>query len=136
MGCFSDLFCGKLPPFCEKNKFKIILSQIPFFKKNNHNWNNNNFFCQNHPNWLQCESCLIFSTLMFWSPNFIKYSYWWLPLEQNHKTATYSNLLTNILIMIEMEANWDLNLLALPLDRRLSIGVGSGDKPLALNSLG
>jgi hypothetical protein len=33
MGWFSDLFCGKLSPFCEKNKIKIILSQIPFFKK-------------------------------------------------------------------------------------------------------
>jgi hypothetical protein len=72
---------------------------------------------------------------MFWSPNLTKYSYRWLPLEQNHKTATYSNLLTNILIMIEMEANWDLNSLALPLDRRLSIGVGFGDKLLSLNSL-
>jgi len=37
--------------------------------------------------------------------------------------------------MIEMEANWDLNLLALPLDRRLSVGVGFRDKLLALNSL-
>jgi hypothetical protein len=37
--------------------------------------------------------------------------------------------------MIEMEANWDLNLLALPLDRRVSIGVGFRDKLLALNSL-
>ncbi len=64
-----------------------------------------------------------------------KYSYRRLPLEQHHNTATYSNLLTNILIITEMGANWDLNLLALPLDRRLSIGVGSGDKPLALNSL-
>jgi len=37
--------------------------------------------------------------------------------------------------MIEMEANWDLNLLALPLDRRISISVGFRDKLLALNSL-
>jgi hypothetical protein len=37
--------------------------------------------------------------------------------------------------MIETEGNWDLNLLALPLDGRLSIGVGFGDKLLALNSL-
>ncbi len=72
---------------------------------------------------------------MFRSPNLTKYSYRWLPLEQHDNRATYSNLLTNILIMIEMEANWDLNLLALPLDRRLSIGVGFGDKLLALNSL-
>ncbi len=64
-----------------------------------------------------------------------KYSYQGLPLEQHHNTATYSNLLTNILIMIEMEGNWDLNLLTLPLDGRLSIGVGFGDKLLALNSL-
>jgi len=60
---------------------------------------------------------------MFWSPNLTKYTYQQLPLEQRHNTATYSNLLTNILIMIEMEANWDLNLSALPLDMRLSIGV-------------
>jgi hypothetical protein len=33
MGWFSDLFCGKLSPFCEEKKIKIILSQIPFFKK-------------------------------------------------------------------------------------------------------
>jgi hypothetical protein len=72
---------------------------------------------------------------MFWSPNLTKYSYWRLPLEQHHNTDTYSNLLTNILIMIEMEGNWDLNFLALPLDGRLSIGVGFGDKLLALNSL-
>jgi hypothetical protein len=37
--------------------------------------------------------------------------------------------------MNEMEANWDLNLLALRLDRRLSIGVRFGHKILALNSL-
>jgi hypothetical protein len=49
--------------------------------------------------------------------------------------ATYSNLLTNILIMNEMEANWDLNLLALPVERRLSIGGRFGHKILALNSL-
>jgi hypothetical protein len=72
---------------------------------------------------------------MFWSPNLTKYSYWRLPLEQHHNTDTYSNLLTNILIMIEMEGNWDLNLLALPLYGRLSIGVGFGDKLLTLNSL-
>jgi hypothetical protein len=72
---------------------------------------------------------------MFWSPKLTKYSYWWLPLEQQHSTATYSNFLTNILIMNEMEANWDLNLLALPLDRRLSIGVRFGHKILALNPL-
>ncbi len=76
-----------------------------------------------------------FSTLMFSSPNLTKYSYQWLPPEQHHSTATYSNLLTNILIMNEMEANWDLNLLALPLDRRLSIGVRFGHKILALNLL-
>jgi hypothetical protein len=72
---------------------------------------------------------------MFWSPNLIKYSYQRLPLEQHHSRATYSNLLTNILIMIEMEANWDLNLLALPIERRLSIGVRFGHKIFALNSL-
>jgi hypothetical protein len=72
---------------------------------------------------------------MFWSPKLTKYSYWGLPLEQHHSTATYSNLLSNILIMNEMEANWDLNLLALPLDRRLSIGVRFGHKIFALNSL-
>jgi hypothetical protein len=64
---------------------------------------------------------------MFWSPNSTKYSYQGLPLDQHHNTATYSNLLTNILIKIEMEGNRDLNLLALPLDGRLSIGVGFGD---------
>jgi len=72
---------------------------------------------------------------MFWSPNLTKYSYRWLPLEQHHTTATYSNLWTNILIMNEMEANWDLNLLALPIERRLSIGVRFGHKIFALNSL-
>ncbi len=72
---------------------------------------------------------------MFWSPKLTKYSYRRLPLEQHHSTATYSNLLTNILIMNEMEANWDFNLLALPLDWRLSIGVRFGHKILALNSL-
>jgi hypothetical protein len=72
---------------------------------------------------------------MFWSPKLTKYSYRRLPLEQHHSTATCSNLLTNILIMNEMEANWDFNLLALPLDWRLSIGVRFGHKILALNSL-
>jgi hypothetical protein len=72
---------------------------------------------------------------MFWSPNLTKYSYQLLPLEHHHSTATYSNLLTNILIMNEMEANWDLNLLALPLDRRLSISVRFGHTIWALNSL-
>jgi hypothetical protein len=46
-----------------------------------------------------------------------------------------TKLLTNILIMNEMEANWDLNLLALPQDRRLSIGVRFGHMIWALNSL-
>jgi hypothetical protein len=72
---------------------------------------------------------------MFWSPNLTKYSYWWLPVEQNHHTAPYSNLLPNTLIMIDMEANWDFNLLGLALDKRLSIGVGFGNKLFALNSL-
>jgi hypothetical protein len=37
--------------------------------------------------------------------------------------------------MIDMEANWDFNLLGLALDKRLSIGVGFGNKLFALNSL-
>jgi hypothetical protein len=32
VGCFGDLFCGKLSPFCQKNKL-IILLQFPVFKK-------------------------------------------------------------------------------------------------------
>jgi hypothetical protein len=72
---------------------------------------------------------------MFWSPNLTKYSYGWLPLKQHHSTAAYSNLLTNILIMIEMETDWDLNLLVLSIERRLSIGVRFGHKILAHNFL-
>ncbi len=58
-----------------------------------------------------------------------------MPLEQHHNTIAYSSLLTNMLIMIEMETNWDLNLLALPIEKRLSIGVRFGHKILVLNSL-
>jgi hypothetical protein len=72
---------------------------------------------------------------MFWSPNLTKYSYGWLPLKQHHSTAANSNLLTNILIMIEMETDWDLNLLVLSIERRLSIGVRFGYKILAHNFL-
>jgi hypothetical protein len=68
---------------------------------------------------------------VFWSPNLTKYSYGWLPLKQHHSTAANSNLLTNILIMIEMETDWDLNLLVMSTERRLSIGVRFGYKILA-----
>jgi hypothetical protein len=128
-------FVANFHHFVEKNKIKIILSEVPFFKKIPITETIIKKFAKNHHNWLQCESCLRFFYSHVLITNLTKYSYRRLQLEQHYNTATYSNLLTNILIMTEMEANWDLNLLASPLDRRLSISVGFGHKLLALNSL-
>jgi hypothetical protein len=49
VGCFGDLFCDKLSPFCQKKKELIILPQFSFLKKNPHNWKKKKI-AKNHHN--------------------------------------------------------------------------------------